>query len=110
MLGARRGGPAARFASRFGWHPAVVFVAALLLAFVGLVGLSVLLGLLFTDGLLRVDGVSRADQRAIYSLAAARRPSSPTSRGSPQTSEAPVCSPRETAVAARLRGHPILCR
>ena len=74
VLRARAGGPAARFASRVGSHPAAVFFAALLSAFAGLVGLSVLLGLLLTDGLLSVDGVKRADERAIDSLAGARTP------------------------------------
>jgi len=74
VLGARAGGPAARFASHLGWHPAAVFVAALLSAFAVLLGLSVLLGLLLTDGLLSIDGVRRADERAIDSLAAARTP------------------------------------
>ena len=74
VLRARAGGPAERFASRVGWRPAAVFVAALLAAFAGLVGLSVLLGLLVTDGLLSIDEVKRADERAIDWLAAARTP------------------------------------
>ena len=71
----RAGGPAERFASWLGvWHPAAVFLAALLAGFAALILPSLLLGHLITDVVLTVGWIQRADEGAIDSLVAARTP------------------------------------
>jgi undecaprenyl-diphosphatase len=75
VLGARRGGPAARFADRLrGRHPAAVFVAALLTGFAVLALVSIALGLVVTDVLLDSGGLRRADNGFVDSLVAERTP------------------------------------
>ena len=67
------GGPAERFAARFhGRHPAFVFAAALILAFVVVAALSIALGALVTDVLIRSGGIASDDESIVTSLVAER--------------------------------------
>ena len=85
----RARGPAERFASWLGdWHPAAVFLTALLSGFAALILPSLLLGHLITDVVLTVGWIQRADEGAIDSLVAARTPFSPTHRVLPRRSAA----------------------
>lgn len=60
---------ARRFAARFdGCHPALVFAAALLGAFVLVAALSIGLGLFVTDVLIHSSGVASADESFVESL------------------------------------------
>ena len=64
VLGARRGGPAERFAGRLrGRHPAAVFFAALLAGFAALALVSIALGILVTDVLLDIGGLATRGQQ-----------------------------------------------
>ncbi len=75
VLSARIGGPAERFAALLkGWHPAAVFFAALLTAFLILAGLSALLGLLVTEVLLDAGGLRRSDESVTRTLVRERTP------------------------------------
>jgi undecaprenyl-diphosphatase len=75
VLRSRAGGPAERFAHAVsGWHPAAVFVAALLCGYVLLAGTSILLALFVTDVLLGVGDIGRTDESAIVSIVAERTP------------------------------------
>ena len=75
VLEPRPGGLAERFAGRFGGaHPALVFVAGLILGFVVLAALSVALGALVTDALINIDGVASADGSIVGSIVDARTP------------------------------------
>ncbi len=69
------GGFAGRFADKLGGrHPALVFAAALVSAFVLVAALSIGLGLLITDVVLHSGGVAAADQSFVESLVAERTP------------------------------------
>ena len=73
LLSPRPGGVAERFAARFdGRHPAVVFVAALILGFLAVAALSIGLGVVVTDVLIRSGGVASADESFVSSLVAER--------------------------------------
>ena len=73
LLSPRPGGVAERFAARFGGrHPAVVFVAALILGFLAVAALSIGLGVVVTDVLIRSGGVASADESFVSSLVAER--------------------------------------
>lgn len=75
LLQARPGGPAERFAGRLrGWHPAAVFLAAVLAGFAVLSLISIALGLLVTDVLLQTGGLGRTDESTVKSLVAERTP------------------------------------
>jgi membrane-associated phospholipid phosphatase len=75
VLGARRGGPAERFADRLrGRHPAAVFFAALFAGFAALALISIALGILVTDVLLDIGGLRHADNGFVDSLAGERTP------------------------------------
>src|SRR5215207_8701828 len=75
VLGARRVGPARRFAARLhGRHPAAVFFAALLAGFALLALTSIAVGLFVTDVLLDIRGLARSDESAIRSLVSERTP------------------------------------
>ena len=75
VLQSRAGGPAERFAHAVaGWHPAAVFVAALLCGYAVLAGVSLLLALFVTDVLVQVDDIGRTDQSTIVSIVAERTP------------------------------------
>jgi membrane-associated phospholipid phosphatase len=75
VLGARRGGPAERFAGRLrGRHPAAVFFAALLAGFTVLALISIALGVLVTDVLLDIGGLRATDNSTVKSLVGERTP------------------------------------
>jgi membrane-associated phospholipid phosphatase len=75
VLGARRGGPAERFADRLrGRHPAAVFFAALFAGFAALALVSIALGVLVTEVLLDVGGLRRADNSFVNTLVEERTP------------------------------------
>jgi undecaprenyl-diphosphatase len=75
VLQSRAGGPSERFARAVtGWHPAAVFVAALLCGYVLLAGASLLLALFVTDVLVGVGDIGRTDESAVVSLVAERTP------------------------------------
>jgi len=69
VLSPRPGGVAERFAARLQGHkPALVFAAALILAFVVGAALSIGLGLVVTDVLIKSGGIASADESFITSL------------------------------------------
>lgn len=73
MLEPRPGGSAERFARLLGdWHPAAVFVAAVLCCFAVAAALSIGLGLLVTDVVIRSDGVAADDLSVVRTLEAER--------------------------------------
>lgn len=74
ILSPRPGGVAERFAERFEGrhHPAVVFIAALILGFLVVAALSIGLGLLVTDVLIRSGAIASADESFVTSLVAER--------------------------------------
>jgi undecaprenyl-diphosphatase len=75
VLDAHPGGLAERFADRAGLrHPAAVFAAALVCAFLVLAGTSLLLALLVTDVLVHTGGLGRTDESTIKSIVADRTP------------------------------------
>jgi len=75
LLQARPGRPAERFAGRLrGWHPAAVFLAAVLAGFAALSLISIALGLLVTDVLLQTGGLGRTDESTVKALVAERTP------------------------------------
>lgn len=75
LLQARRGGLAERFSGLLrGWHPAAVFLAAVLAGFAVLGLISIALGLLVTDVLLQTGGLGRTDNSTVRSIVAERTP------------------------------------
>ncbi len=63
------GGPAERLAGRMhGWHPVLVFIAALLIGFVLVAAVSIAFGALVTDVIIESNGIGSADESVVRDL------------------------------------------